>query len=686
MAKKNGSDFLGTALTGAGVIASRVNPFFGGFVALVGSGIKSIFGSDSVFSDNDDDEKIEDERRGQMPRSGQSRLPSIGDSIPEHYGRVKFPPKYFQKPFLSIEGDKIYFNQLFTIGYGYYSRPTIVLGGGLFEYQHGSEIAVQLIDPNSSLTLFSGNFYVEDSGEGLNPSSTSDPDQNSWSQYYIFNTEKYDLTNLSIIFQYPNGLNNGSSGGFQVTYTVETSIISFDGDVRVVKTGVSTHSVSDSENTKLNIYREHTISLASVSGNRIGVRVRRETAEAEGEGHSDRSVILQMKVGYRHPIFGDGNAQSGNFSMYAVKSLLTGNVTTSLLNNLELIVHRVFFARLNGAFETDYTFTSNAVSCTLDLLRRYVRDEDIDFTSFDYLIGKTSFSGGDETSTCLTLPNKSLEDACNEMLRQVQANLTYKDGMIGVVSHLYLREPKMLLTEKDMKNLSISFRFRAKNEENGVRVFYKDFYTFEKKEIKKGTEPYRDFYYSGIRSVVQADIVCSHIHHDNINNRKTISFDMGLDGHVLSYLDTVLICHHLINTSHQSFKILGYDSSDNFILDRNINLMEDRGKIYYAHIKSMDGDILFTSEVTQRVGDDGSDKVSLVFVYSISENQSFDPPVHEVSHSVTEFTNPVKMYFDQNKPAFTMSIFEENNDPVKAKITSIEQSSYESRRITCEII
>lgn len=474
----------------------------------------------------------------------QGNAARLGSPIPVNYGRMRIYPDFAAQPYSEYESNEQYLYQLFCIGQGENLISDIRLEDT--PIQNFAEVATEIIPPLGKVTLFHTAVVTaaEAGGQDMSEAITLGP--------YIINAVETEISRIAVDIVFPGGLmgvdeDDGDeySVGVHLNITAET----VDDDGNLAGGGVTLFNGSISDCTRTAIRRTL---AADVAPGRYRVTVSRSTDK--GPDHEVRNCSLGSIKGYLI----DDN-EYGDVTLLAMRVRASANLSDSASRMVNVLCQRLIHVWHPDTGWSQPQLTRNPAWAFADAVRsRYggdFADSELDLNGLHYLAGLFD-SRGDKFDGRFDT-EQSLWEALGKIGQVCRSGPVRQGNLIRFICDQHIEVPSQVFGMANMSDFSVDYVMHDDRTADAVRVTYWD----EERDYSETTitcqlpddtanNP-QELTLFGCTQYEQAWREGMYLAASNRERRQMVSWTTGLEGHIPTFGDLVIINHDLMGAGQQ---------------------------------------------------------------------------------------------------------------------------------------
>lgn len=492
---------------------------------------------------------------------GQSNRFRPNEPIEVVYGKVRHWPSYAARPYSEYVGNQQFQYSLFCIGQGEFDIASIMLDDTPVE--DFTEVEIELVPPGDAVNLIEANVFTAVEVSNIELLGPNQDDYTGVSGPFVVNDADNDVKRLAVDVSFPQGLYNlndeGELGGQSVELLFEYRAIDSDANPLpgALWETLANPTVSRSDNTPQRI----TYSIVVPPG-RYQVRGQR-VSDKPGSTRSASQTRWETVRGYA-PL----NANFGNVTLIAMKALATNSLNDNSSKRFNVIATRKLPTWAPGTEWGALTATRNPVWSFCDIFR--------------------STYGAKLSSTFLDMPtlhalaliyeeredwfdwvfdgSLTVWEASKMPLRVGRALPIPQGSLITAVRDVAQSLPAAVFNQHNIVKGSLKKTLQMFDFQpfDGVIVEYTDPNTWQTKEVSC-VLPGRDGLnldrtkFPGCTNRSKAYQEGMYMQTRREFQRKTVTFQTGLEGHIPAFMDLISITHDTLRVG-QGGMILAYDA------------------------------------------------------------------------------------------------------------------------------
>lgn len=544
------------------------------------------------------DPKIPGTDNTQSPNSvytlrGQTNRFRPNEPIEVAYGRVRHWPTYACRPYSEYIGNQQYQFSLFCIGQGYFDIEATQLDDtptGDF-----TEIELEIVPPGSTVNLVESNVYTALEVSNIELMGPNEDDYTGVSGPFTVNESGTTIHRLAVDVSFPQGLYFlGSEGDLKsedVELLFEYREINDAGAAIGTWETLKNPTVTRADNTPQRITYSH-----NVSTGRYEVRGRR-VSDKSTSTRSSSQVRWETAKGYAKDI-----GTFGNVTMIAMKALATNSLNDSSSKSFNVIATRKLPTWTEGGGWGARVATRNPIWAFCDLFRaEYGAKLETEFLDMPTLAALADvFETKSIWFDWVFDGSLSIWEAGKMILRVGRTVPIPQGSLVTAVRDVPQTLPSGVFNQFNIvkgtlsKKLSM-FEFQPFD---GLIVEYTDSNTWKTKEVKcvlpgsAGLNLDR-IKLPGCTNRNRAFREGMYIESRRKYQRKTVTFQTGLEGNIPAFMDLISITHDTLRVG-QGGMILDYDPATKVMTLSEQVTFATSAVVHKIAIRGDDGAILGT--------------------------------------------------------------------------------------------
>ena len=474
----------------------------------------------------------------------QGNAARLGSPIPVNYGRMRIYPDFAAKPYSEYESNEQYLYQLFCIGQGENLISDIRLEDTPIE--NFAEVTTEIVPPLGRVTLFHTAVVTaaEAGGQDMSEAITLGP--------YIINAVETEISRIAVDIVFPAGLmgvdeDNGDEYSVGVHLNISAETVNDDGNPTGGGVTVFNGSISDCTRTAI----RRTLA-ADVAPGRYRVTVSRSTDK--GPDHEVRNCSLGAIKGY----LVDDN-EYGDVTLLAMRVRASANLSDSASRLVNVLCQRLVPVWHPDTGWSQAQVDRNPAWAFADAVRaRYggdFADNELDLNGLHYLAGLFD-SRGDRFDGRFDT-EQSLWDALGKIGQVCRSGPVRQGNLIRFIRDQHIEVPSQVFGMANMTNFSVDYVMHDDRTADAVKITYWD----ETRDYIETTitcqlpddtaDNPQEVTLFGCTQYEQAWREGMYLAASNRERRQMVSWTTGLEGHIPTFGDLVIINHDLMGAGQQ---------------------------------------------------------------------------------------------------------------------------------------
>ena len=470
--------------------------------------------------------------------SAQGNAARLGSPIPVNYGRMRIYPDFAAQPYSEYESNEQYLYQLFCIGQGENHISDIRLEDTPIE--NFSEVTTEIVPPLGKVTLFHTAVVTaaEAGGQDMTEPITLGP--------YIINAAKTEISRIAVDVVFPGGLmgvDEDDGDEYSVGVTLGVTAETVDDEGNPTGGGVTIFSGMISDCTRTAIRR----TLAKdVAPGRYQVTISRTTDK--GPDHEVRNCSLGSVRGF----LVDDN-EYGDVTLLAVRVRASANLSDSASRMINVLNERLIPVWSPDGW-SKAQINRNPAWAFADAVRsRYggdFADSELDLEGLLYLAGLFD-SRGDRFDGRFDT-EQSLWEGLGKIGQVCRSGPVRQGNLIRLIRDQHIDVPSQVFGMANMSDFSVDYVMHDDRTADAVKVTYWD----ETRDYAETTitcqlpddtaDNPQEVTLFGCTQYEQAWREGMYLAASNRERRQMVSWTTGLEGHIPTFGDLVIINHDLL--------------------------------------------------------------------------------------------------------------------------------------------
>ncbi len=532
---------------------------------------------------------------------GQTNRFRPNEPIEVIYGKVRHWPTYACRPYSRYIGNQQYQFSLFCLGQGYYDIHATQLDDtptGDF-----TEVEIEIVPPGGSVDLVESNVTTSLEVSNIELLGPNEDDYTGISGPFVLNETGTRVHRIEVDMSFPQGLykldDEGDLKSQSVSVLFEYREIDDDGDPvsgavweALVGTAPVGTTITRSDNTP-----QRMTFTKNVPYGRYEIRGRR-TSDKPGSTRVASQVRWETAKGYAKDV-----GSFGNVTMIAMKALATNSLNDSSSKAFNVVCTRklVTWDPVDG-WTPGRVATRNPIWAFCNLFRsNYGAKLDASFLDMPtlYALAQTYETRNDWFDWVFD-GSLAVWEAAQMILRVGRAVPIPQGSLITAVRDVPQTLPAAIFNQHNIIKGSLTKKLQMFEFQpfDGLIVEYTDPDTWKTKEVKC-VLPGRDglnldrIKLPGCTSRNRAYREGMIIQARREYQRKTVTFQTGLEGHIPAYMDLISIAHDTVRVG-QGGMILDYNSTTKEMTLSELVTFATENIVHKLAIRGDDGAILGT--------------------------------------------------------------------------------------------
>jgi hypothetical protein len=496
---------------------------------------------------------------------GQTNRFRPNEPIEVMYGKCRHWPSYAARPYSEYIGNQQYQYSLFCIGQGRFDFESIMLDDTPVD--DFTEVEIEIIQPGGTVDLIEANVFTAIEVSNIELLGPNEDDYTGVSGPFVVNDADNDVKRLAVDISFPQGLYKLDDEGDLQSQTVELLFeyreIDADADPIGTWQTLANPTVSRKDNTPQRI----TYSTAVPAG-RYQVRGRR-VSDKPGSTRVSSQVRWETVKGYAKL-----NANFGSVTLIAMKALATNSLNDSSSKRFNVVATRKLpqWNAVDGWVSAiDSGPTRNPIWAFCDIFRSAygakLSSEFLDMPTLAALAA--TYETREDWFDWIFDGSLTVWEAAKMPLRVGRALPVPQGSLITAVRDVSQSLPAAVFNQHNIVKGSLKKTLQMYDFQpfDGVIVEYTDPDTWQTKEVscvlpgRAGLNLDR-VKFPGCTRRKKAYQEGMYIQTRREFQRKTVTFQTGLEGHIPAFMDLISITHDTLRVG-QGGMILAYNSGTN---------------------------------------------------------------------------------------------------------------------------
>ena len=473
----------------------------------------------------------------------QGNAARLGAPIPVNYGRMRIYPDFAAKPYSEYEANEQYLYQLFCIGQGENRISSIRLEDTPIE--NFAEVTTEIISPLGKVTLFHTAVVTaaEAGGQDMSEPITLGP--------YLLNAVETEISRIAVDVVFPGGLmgvneDNGDEYSVGVSLQIGAELVDDNGNPTGGGVTVFNGTISGSTRTAI----RRTLA-ADVAPGRYRVTVSRSTGK--GPSHEVRNCSLGAIKGFLI----DDN-EYGDVTLLAMRVRASANLSDSASRLVNLLNERLVPVWSPDGWSTPQINRNPAWAFADAVRARYggdFADRELDLDGLHYLAALFDARGDKFDGRFDT--EQSLWEALGKIGQVCRSGPVRQGNRIRFIRDQQIDVPSQVFGMANMSDFSVDYVMHDDRTADAVKVTYRD----EKRDYSETTitcqlpgdtaDNPQEITLFGCTQYQQAWREGMYLAASNRERRQMVSWITGLEGHIPTFGDLVIINHDLMGAGQQ---------------------------------------------------------------------------------------------------------------------------------------
>ena len=509
----------------------------------------------------------------------QGNAARLGAPIPVNYGRMRIYPDFAAQPYSEYESNEQYLYQLFCIGQGENHISDIRLEDTPIE--NFAEVTTEIIPPLGKVTLFHTAVVTaaEAGGQDMTEPITLGP--------YVLNAVETEVSRIAVDVVFPGGLmgvDEDDGDEYSVGVHLNISAETIDDDGNPTGGGVTLFNSGISDCTRTAIRRTL---AADVAPGRYRVTVSRTTFK--GPDHEVRNCSLGAIKGY----LVDDN-EYGDVTLLAMRVRASANLSDSAARMVNVLAERLIPVWSPEGWSQP-RLNRNPAWAFADAVRsRYggdFADSELDLEGLLYLAGLFD-SRGDKFDGRFDT-EQSLWDGLGKIGQVCRSGPVRQGNLIRLIRDQHIETPAQVFGMANMTDFSVDYVMHDDRTADAVKITYWD----ETRDYSETTitcqlpddtaDNPQEATLFGCTQYEQAWREGMYLAASNRERRQMVSWTTGLEGHIPTFGDLVIINHDLMGAGQQFGGIV--EAVDGSVLTLSSDI-EAEGEHWYCILRDRHGE------------------------------------------------------------------------------------------------
>ncbi|MES9984348.1 MAG: phage tail protein, partial [Candidatus Thiodiazotropha sp. 6PLUC6] len=473
----------------------------------------------------------------------QGNAARLGSPIPVNYGRMRIYPDFAAAPYTEFESNEQYLYQLFCIGQGENRVSDIRLDNTPID--NFAEVTTEIVPPLGKVTLFHTAVVTapEAGGQEMSKPVSLGP--------YTLNDQATEVSRIAVDVVFPGGLmgvneDNGDEYTIRVHLQISAEAIDDAGEPTGEGASIFNNVISGCTRTAI----RRTLA-ADVTPGRYRVTVQRHT------GESPSNEVTHCSLGAIKGYLVDDN-EYGDVTLLAMRVRASANLSDSASRLVNVLCERLIPVWSGQGWSLPQ-LTRNPSWAFADAVRsRYggdFADREIDLEGLLYLAGlfddrEDRFDGRFDTE-------QSLWDALGKIGQVCRSGPVRQGNMIRLIRDQHIETPAQAFGMANMSDFSVDYVMHDDRTADAVKITYWD----EARDYSETTvlcqlpddtaDNPQEVTLFGCTQYEQAWREGMYLAATNRERRQMVSWTTGLEGHIPTFGDLVIINHDLLGAGQQ---------------------------------------------------------------------------------------------------------------------------------------
>lgn len=524
---------------------------------------------------------------------GQSNRFRPNEPVEVMYGKCRHWPTYAARPYSEYRGNQQYQFSLFCLGQGSFDIHSIQLDDT--PTADFTEIELEIVPPGSTVNLVESSVFTALEVANIELLGPNEEDYTGVSGPFTLNPFESPVHRLAVDVSFPQGLFSLSDKGKLESQSVELlfeyRLIDVDGLPLGAWTTLSNPTVTRSDNTPQRVTFQK-----SVAAGRYEVRGRRVSAKPDSTKKVTQARWESAKG------FARSLGSFGNVTMIAMKALATNSLNDQTAKAFNVYATRKLPTWTSGGGWGPLVATRNPIWAFCDLFRATYGAK-LDSSFLDMPTLKALADIYDSRNDCFDWVFDSpmgVWEAAQMILRVGRAMPIPQGSLITAVRDTAQTLPSGVFNQHNIIKGSLNKKLAMFTFQpfDGLIVEYTDPVTWKTKEVK-AILPGRDglnldrLKLPGCTDRTRAYREGLYIQSRREYQRKTVTFQTGLEGHIPAIFDLVSITHDTVRVG-QGGMIVAYNSTTNEMTLSEQVTFATENIVHKIAIRGDDGAILGT--------------------------------------------------------------------------------------------
>lgn len=519
---------------------------------------------------------------------GQTNRFRPNEPIEVAYGRVRIWPTYACRPYSEYSGNMQYQYSLFCLGQGEYDINAIQFDDT--PVSDFSEVELEIVPPGGTVSLVESGVFTALEVNNIELLGPNEDDYNGPSGDFIINDWETPIHRIAVDVSFPQGLYELNDQGKLRSETVRMrfSVLKVGEDGEALP-GESWETLLEPSVKRNDNTPQRVTFSKNVSPGRYKIRGQRTS-------NRDKSTRVASQTRWESAKGYSKHTESfGNVTMIAMKALATNSLNDNTAKSFNVVATRKLPTWTPESGWGTPVATRNPIWSFCDIFRAHygaiLPDEYLDMVKLKAMAD--DFESREECFDWIFDTSLTVWEAAKMPLAVVHSMPIPQGSLITAVRDVPQTLPSAIFNQHNIikGTLKKSLAMHDFQPFDGLIVEYTDQATWKPKEVKcvlpgrngvnldriklpgctDRDHAYREGMYIQARRELQ---------------RKTVTFETGLEGHIPTYMDLIAVTHDTLRMG-QGGMILAYDEvTREMTLSEQVNFASD----WVTHVIALRGD------------------------------------------------------------------------------------------------
>ena len=530
---------------------------------------------------------------------GQTNKIKLGDPIEDHYGRVRIFPSYAAISYNKYIDNEQYLYSLFCLGQGEFEIENVFVEDTNIDNFDDTEYVVY--GPGETVDLFRDNVETSNEVAGIELFGPNEPEYDSWVGPFAAGGPQSSSDIIEVDVVIPQGLNYSNDEGGLDNRTISASFQYRQIDQNGDPVGSWLVLSEFSKTLRTVTPQRYTLTKVVPSG-RYEVRARR-TNNKDTNFRANNTVKWESLRAFLPNV---GNY--GDVTLLAIRARASNNFNDSSRSQINLFATRKL-PIWNGAQWSNPVATRSAVWAMANIFRSIYGGnvtEDKFFDLDDFLLKDQQLNAEGRTFDWTFDTRGTVWEDAAMVCRAVRGRPLLRGSIITIALERSKTIPTAVFGPNNIVSGSLEWDIKIynQNEYDGIEAEYVDPITWKSEVLvcalpDSGADYLEPMKFPGITNRDIAYREGMYEESKRRYNRENVTFSTGLEGHIPTWGDLILVQHDLPKWG-QGGRLLAFQG---LVLQLDSEVTFTTGEVHQVVLKDKTGAASGPHIVTEVVGD-----------------------------------------------------------------------------------